>query len=105
MAGQGGDGFAQRRFGRAVLIDVGGIEEVDPEIEGSMDQSSCLGVVDAAAKREPGAKGDLADLQTAPPQGACSHGFNLARIIHEHPAANTQSTESPRHPPAACSTY
>src|SRR5436309_2245897 len=54
-------------------VDVGGVEQVDPELEGAMDDGTRLDVVDRAAVRGPGADRDLGDLEAGVAERAVVH--------------------------------
>src|SRR5206468_10235073 len=53
--------------------DVGGVERLDPEREGAMDEGPRLDVVDRAAVRGPGAERDLGDLEAGVAERAVVH--------------------------------
>ena len=78
-AGQGRDRIAQRVLGLALGIDVGGIEEIDAELEGMGDQAVRLASIDPGAEGEPGTERELADSQTAAAQSARSHAAQSSR--------------------------
>jgi len=79
MSGQVGERLADREFRFALRIDVGGVEEVDAEVEGLMQQSRGLRVVDTGTQCQPRAQRYFADLKAASAQRACSHGPESSR--------------------------
>ncbi len=57
VAGQGGDRIAEGALGLPLGVDVGGIEEIDAELEGMGDESCRLAPVDLRAEGQPRAEG------------------------------------------------
>jgi hypothetical protein len=65
VARTAGELLAEHGFGGAPAIDIGGIDEIDPEIEGPIQTGLGLVRLDADAIGQPRAEGDLRDLEVA----------------------------------------
>src|SRR5205085_6119546 len=73
LARQVPDGGAQSALGGAAHVDVGGVEQVDAELEGAMDDAGALGFVHRAAVGGPRSERDFRNLETAATEGAMIH--------------------------------
>src|SRR3954466_12077340 len=69
----GCEDLAPRGLGGAAPVDVGGVEEVDAGLEGGVGAGAGLVELHAARVGEPGAEGDLRDLQVRGAELAISH--------------------------------
>ena len=74
LARQSGECLAEQRLGPAAHVDVGGVEQVDAELEGAAHDANRLGVLGVAAERGPRTERDLRDLETAVSERAVVHG-------------------------------
>jgi hypothetical protein len=68
-----GEHFAQKLFRAAARVDVGGVDEVDPDLERLRDASFGLIAWDAATVGQPRAEADLRDLELARAEPAVAH--------------------------------
>ena len=65
--------LAEELLGRAAPVDVRGVDEVDPELEGAIDTGCRSLAQDAAAVGQPGAEADLGDGECARAEPAVLH--------------------------------
>ncbi len=73
-----GERLADDRLGLAARVHVGGVDEVDPGVEGAMDDRHAVVVVPVAHRPEHhGAEAQLADLDPGVPQRPRAHGATL----------------------------
>jgi len=61
-------------------IGVGGVEEIDSEIERSVDDLFCRFVIECAALCQPSTERDFADLQAVFSESAIFHGLGDATL-------------------------
>jgi hypothetical protein len=67
----------EKRLGCAAPVDVGGVEEVDPHLEGLVDAGAGGVGSNADAVRQPGAEGDLGDTEIARAELSVAHRANV----------------------------
>src|SRR6185437_10092701 len=63
ITGPSAEDLTPGRFGGPTAVDVGGVEEVDADVEGGVGAPADLVEADAAGEREPRPEGDLGDFQ------------------------------------------
>ena len=73
IARASGERLAEEALGAAALVDVGGVEQRDPELEGPVDDEARPVGRDAAAQGQPRAERDLGDDEVAGAQAAIAH--------------------------------
>ncbi|MEI9886311.1 MAG: hypothetical protein WDN08_07370 [Rhizomicrobium sp.] len=74
VAGPRRQRLAEKRLGGAAAIDVGGIDEIDPQLEGAIDTGDSLVALDADAIGQPGAERDFRNVQVTGAELAVFHG-------------------------------
>jgi hypothetical protein len=83
------DRAAEHGLAFAEPVDVGGVEQVDAQLERVGDQPSGRFAVDRAAEREPGAEPDGADLEP---------GATEVAVLHARRGCTQQGRATPRPP-------
>ena len=73
VARPGAEHLAEELLRRAATVDVRGVDEVDPELEGAIDAGDRPVALDATAERQPGAERDLGDVEVARAEAAVLH--------------------------------
>jgi hypothetical protein len=69
-----GQRFAHNLFGFAERVDIGGVDEIDPGIEGAVDDANCFVVVRGAPRPEHhGAQAERAHFDTGAAERAIFH--------------------------------
>jgi hypothetical protein len=71
-----GQGLADQPFGLAEAIDIGGVDQVDPELQSPMQTGDVAGSCLAFAEAEPSAERDLGHLEVAGAQSPVAHSVS-----------------------------
>jgi hypothetical protein len=76
-----GEDLAPGGLGRALAVGIGGVEEIDPCVERGLGAGAGLLLGHAAGIGQPGAEGDLRDLEIGAAEFAEPHGLSLSVVL------------------------
>src|SRR6201999_2375088 len=95
LARMGREDLTPGGLGGAAAIDVGGVEEVDPGIEGGLGAGAGLLELDPAGVGEPGAEGDLRYLEVRTAQLAKTHVSPSSRGVSARGSTRSGCSAAP----------
>src|SRR3954469_15492489 len=84
--------LAPGRLGGADAVDVGGVEEVDPGVEGGAGAGLGLVALHPTGVGQPGAEGDLRDLEVRIAEPAELHGATLPNRVYRQPGVDSRQS-------------